>query len=88
MTQTLACHLRVQHSTDAHVDEQVRFAHEHHIGETIDIITAPRLEDEGATHYRLELTIAGAVMGILLAVARWSSVNSRISTNSESSVPA
>jgi len=32
----------------------------------------PVTPDKATTHYRLQLTVAGAAMGILLAVARWS----------------
>ena len=57
---------------DARADEQIRFAHLHRAGEVLEIVVQPSLADRITTHYRLQLTVAGAVMGILLAVARWS----------------
>ena len=59
-------------SMDARGDEQVRLAHLHRAGESLEIVVQPSVADEIATHYRLQLAVAGAVMGILLAVARWS----------------
>ena len=59
-------------SMDARADEQIRFAHLHRAGEVLEIVVQPSLADRITTHYRLQLTVAGAVMGILLAVARWS----------------
>ncbi len=67
-----ARYIGVRASMDQQADEQLRFAHEHHAGDKLVIVTQPNLDDELATHYRLQLTIAGAVMGILLAIARWS----------------
>jgi hypothetical protein len=46
-------------------------------GEDLIIAEQPTLENEVPTHYRLQLTFAGAVMGILLAVARWISPSER-----------
>lgn len=40
--------------------------------ERIQIVDRPTLESETVTHYHLQIVIAGAVMGILLAAARWS----------------
>jgi hypothetical protein len=40
--------------------------------DAIEIAVQPSLEKEAVTHYRLQLTLAGAAMGILLAIARWS----------------
>jgi hypothetical protein len=41
-------------------------------GQSIVIDEQPVTPDKATTHYRLQLTVAGAAMGILLAVARWS----------------
>jgi hypothetical protein len=72
-------------SMDTEADEQIRLAHEHRAGENLVFVKWPNLDDEHVTHYRLQLTLAGAVMGILLAVARWSAPSYRTSINGESS---
>ena len=59
-------------SMDARRDEQIRFAHLHNVGETLELVRLPSEAGELTTHYRVQLAVAGAVMGILLAVARWS----------------
>jgi hypothetical protein len=41
-------------------------------GESVVIDVQPVTPDNATTHYRWQLTLAGAAMGILLAVARWS----------------
>ena len=71
---------------DEHADEQVRIAHQHRAGENLMIVTQPRLEDEPVTHYRMQLTMAGVLMGMLLAVARWGASGYRTSINGESSL--
>jgi hypothetical protein len=59
-------------SMDARGDEQIRFAHLHRAGEMLEVVRPPSEAGEITTHYRLQLAVAGAVMGILFAVARWS----------------
>lgn len=59
-------------SIDARGDEQIRFAHLHRAGDNIWVVAQPTVSDDLTTRYRLQLAVAGAVMGILLAVARWS----------------
>lgn len=67
---------------DKHGDEQVRIAHEHHAGENFEMVTQPSKEDDiPSTHYRILLTLAGAVAGILFAAVRY-----RTSMNGESSL--
>ncbi len=67
----LVSEMEIRHAADDesienNADPQARAAY----GLAIDVL--PQTEDESATHYRLQVTAAGAAIRLLLAVARWS----------------
>ena len=66
---------------DKQGNEQVRIAHLHRAGENLRMVMQPSPDNILSTHYRMQLTLAGAALGILFAAVRY-----RTSMNGESSL--
>jgi len=46
--------------------EVIEKARRHGAGENLEIVSSPKAADQPATHFRLAVTLAGALLGILL----------------------
>ena len=62
----------LRHDLDAKADERIRYADEKHLGQQFEIaVNAKAAEELPSTHYRAEVTAAGALLGILAGIFWW-----------------